>query len=293
MEYYGFNDWRDYHLAHYGVKGMKWGEHKFSSTQLYQLIKRRRKYSELERRRAYARDNFNPGGGFSLNVKKKKNKASKKTTLTQLDSNVEKNKANTAEAASEKSVKEAKDILKVAKEIIRGKYGSGSKRRAALTKKYGDWAVYQNKVNELLGSKKRHPVGQTSSKSNTKSTNLSLKNNVSNTSKRTSGSGSSNKTHNNVSRGRKAVASITSGTRKPAVKKSTSTTRRTSTTKKTGTGITKLNRYKFKAMSVRNAGRRVVTNALAKTRVKKTSTAKKTTGRNVIKNFFSRFFGRK
>lgn len=27
MEYYGNNDWRDYHLAHYGVKGMKWGRH--------------------------------------------------------------------------------------------------------------------------------------------------------------------------------------------------------------------------------------------------------------------------
>jgi NAD+--asparagine ADP-ribosyltransferase len=27
MEYYGNNDWRDYHLAHYGKKGMKWGKH--------------------------------------------------------------------------------------------------------------------------------------------------------------------------------------------------------------------------------------------------------------------------
>jgi hypothetical protein len=27
MEYYGNNDWRDYHLAHFGVKGMKWGRH--------------------------------------------------------------------------------------------------------------------------------------------------------------------------------------------------------------------------------------------------------------------------
>lgn len=28
MEYYGHNDWRDYHLAHYGKKGMKWGKSK-------------------------------------------------------------------------------------------------------------------------------------------------------------------------------------------------------------------------------------------------------------------------
>lgn len=29
MEYYGNNDWRDY-LAHYGVKGMKWRNHKYA-----------------------------------------------------------------------------------------------------------------------------------------------------------------------------------------------------------------------------------------------------------------------
>ena len=27
MQHYGNNDWRDYHLAHYGVKGMKKGKH--------------------------------------------------------------------------------------------------------------------------------------------------------------------------------------------------------------------------------------------------------------------------
>lgn len=25
MDYYGNNDWRDYHLAHFGIKGMHWG----------------------------------------------------------------------------------------------------------------------------------------------------------------------------------------------------------------------------------------------------------------------------
>ena len=29
MTFYGNNDWRDY-LAHYGVKGMKWDEHKYT-----------------------------------------------------------------------------------------------------------------------------------------------------------------------------------------------------------------------------------------------------------------------
>lgn len=33
-EYYGGNDWRDYHLAHYGVKGMKWKNHQYSDEYL-------------------------------------------------------------------------------------------------------------------------------------------------------------------------------------------------------------------------------------------------------------------
>ena len=32
MNYYGSNDWRDYHLAHYGVKGMKWNKHLKAAT---------------------------------------------------------------------------------------------------------------------------------------------------------------------------------------------------------------------------------------------------------------------
>lgn len=33
MQYYGNNDWRDYHLAHYGVKGMKWHKHLKATTE--------------------------------------------------------------------------------------------------------------------------------------------------------------------------------------------------------------------------------------------------------------------
>ena len=29
MDYYGNNDWRDYHLSHFGIKGMHWGIRRF------------------------------------------------------------------------------------------------------------------------------------------------------------------------------------------------------------------------------------------------------------------------
>lgn len=142
MEYYGNNDWRDY-LAHYGVKGMKWGEHKISLKD--QAIQ---KIDELRER-----ESIRGNSGFYINKKKKK-KSKKSTTITQLDNNLEKDSSKVAAKASDN--RSPKDVLKIAKEIIRGNYGSGSKRRKKLTKKYGDWKVYQNKVNELLGSKKRH-----------------------------------------------------------------------------------------------------------------------------------------
>ena len=159
MDYYGNNDYRDY-LAHYGVKGMEWGKHKFGSN-FYALAKAngavRKKSTPKWKRSSYQKYLSKRNAILSKGTKKKE------STLLQLDNNLEKNKGNKAEAASEKTTQNAKQILKVAKEIIRGKYGFGSKRRAALTKKYGDWAVYQNKVNELLGSKKRHPVGGSAS----------------------------------------------------------------------------------------------------------------------------------
>ena len=36
MDYYGDNDWRDYHLAHYGKKGMKWGKKKTIQDKMYE-----------------------------------------------------------------------------------------------------------------------------------------------------------------------------------------------------------------------------------------------------------------
>lgn len=42
VEYYGHNDYRDYHLEHYGVKGMKWKKRKRLSLEQIKLLRRRR-----------------------------------------------------------------------------------------------------------------------------------------------------------------------------------------------------------------------------------------------------------
>lgn len=224
MDYYGNNDYRDY-LAHYGVKGMEWGKHKFGSI-FYALAKANgavRKKSTPKWKRSSSYQKYLSKRNAILS----KGSNKKKSTLLQLDNNLEKNKGNKAEAASEKTTQNAKEVLKVAKEIIRGKYGSGSKRRAALTKKYGDWAVYQNKVNELLGSKKRHPVGGTTSSSST-------------TKRKTSGSsgGSTVKTTSRSS-SRRSTTRTSSTTRRSTSRRS-STHSRSRTTKKGRSVVKKL-----------------------------------------------------
>lgn len=46
--------------------------------------------------------------------------------------------------------------LKIAKEVIVGKWGDGTARQEKLKKAGYDWKKIQNKVNELLGIKKRY-----------------------------------------------------------------------------------------------------------------------------------------
>lgn len=230
MEYYGNNDYRDY-LAHYGVKGMEWGKHKF-------LKKNVRSF-----RRGVAVYNDMPRAQFSLLNKTKKKL---KKTLPQLEM-PGKAKTNKAERASEETTDRAKDVLKVAKDIIRGKYGSGSKRREALTKKYGSWEEYQNKVNELLGSKKRHPVRATAAKAGKKKVDALMMR------KSTGGkTGSNHKTSSSGSSRRSSVNKKSDNTKSSSrtPRASTRSSRRSSINKKTSSRSTliraksRFNRYK-------------------------------------------------
>ena len=70
-----------------------------------------------------------------------------------------KEKAAKEKAAKEKAAKEkasSAQTLKIAKEVIAGKWGSGTARQEKLEKAGYDWKKIQNKVNELLGIKKRY-----------------------------------------------------------------------------------------------------------------------------------------
>ena len=70
-----------------------------------------------------------------------------------------KEKAAKEKAAKEKAAKEkasTAQTLKIAKEVIAGKWGSGTARQEKLKKAGYDWKKIQNKVNELLGIKKRY-----------------------------------------------------------------------------------------------------------------------------------------
>ena len=64
-----------------------------------------------------------------------------------------------AEAVSDASgsvVSDLEEIEGVAQAIIRGDFGNGQERINALMEKYGSWATYQNKVNEILGDTTRY-----------------------------------------------------------------------------------------------------------------------------------------
>ena len=95
----------------------------------------------------------------SLKVAEAANASNKAAIAKQLAEARAKEKAAKEKAAKEKAAKEkasTAQTLKIAKEVIAGKWGSGTARQEKLKKAGYDWKKIQNKVNELLGIKKRY-----------------------------------------------------------------------------------------------------------------------------------------
>lgn len=171
MEYYGHNDWRDYHLAHFGVKGMSWGKH-LPGTEWWKNGMNNPQAAAMQNLNASIQNAAaarNPGPVLStktsapakLGVPAKIQQEINKQNAAQLQNQQKQNQAN-SESTSNKS---ASDVDKMADAVINGKYGNGEARKKALEKEGYNWAEVQNKVNEKLGSSVRHAVDAIGSQS--------------------------------------------------------------------------------------------------------------------------------
>ena len=203
MEYYGNNDFRDYrnssYLAHYGRPGMKWGKH-LAGTDWWkdltpnangQLTPQQVKVAQAQAMYAQARiNNAKAAEATAKNAsalaaqKEKAAIQSKQDAYAQaaLSANkaiedAAKGKPNTNTSESAKKEKEKKETEKkindVVDKVINGNYGNGEARKKALAKEGYDYAEIQNKVNEKLGSSKRHESEKTKESAETKTENTS------------------------------------------------------------------------------------------------------------------------
>lgn len=63
MEYYGNNDFRDYHLAHFGIKGMHWGVRRYQPYGEGGYVPRKTKKRARKDAKEYARAQMFYGEG--------------------------------------------------------------------------------------------------------------------------------------------------------------------------------------------------------------------------------------
>lgn len=151
MIIYGGNDYRDY-LAHYGIKGMKWKNHQYAGIVNGEYVYNNIATGMTGRSKAFDSEANKIKTMILSKGKFKKDKKTKRTDdLNRLLKEL-------PEEKKESSGDYEKDLEKIANDTIRGKYGSGDERRAALEKMGLSYNVVQNKVNELLGSSTRHKV---------------------------------------------------------------------------------------------------------------------------------------
>lgn len=131
------------------------------------------------------------------------------------------------------------DVVKIASAVINGKYGHGSDRIQALSAAGYNFATIQNKVNEMLGSKKRYKesdyAGQVSS---------------SKISSKTTKSSSSTKKQSTTAKKKTTVSKKTAKT-KTVVKKSEKTKE---TPKKTSSKLTAYEQKAYNAVKTGNTG---------------------------------------
>lgn len=158
MEYYGNNDWRDY-LAHYGKKGMTWGKHKYTGivngeyiygTERVGIRNRNFMTGSIVKRASQVK---NPSNAYRRRVD-----AIQESINNALSDEARSKEKTKKDKKTDKKVDYDKDLAKTANDVIMGKYGAGDDRKKQIEKMGLSYAVVQNKVNELMGSSKRHTV---------------------------------------------------------------------------------------------------------------------------------------